>query len=317
MLLKTITELKDVTAGEQICGKYLLYEKVLKKTKDGKDMYNMVLGDTTGMVDAVAWEGCIFEGDSQVGDIVGIVGKYSLYNDKPQVSITRLKKLDEDKADYVRSAENRDLLIDKFENMLANITDPYLSEVLSRIFTPEVKKEFYNAPGAKKIHHSYIGGLLEHTVQVANLCINNILTYPNLNEDLLVTGALLHDVGKIREFEFDVVSQYTAEGRMMGHIVMGYQMIATIIKNMREEGNDFPPELELMLLNMILSHHGLKEHGSPVVPMFPEAMMLHLMDKLDADINVSFNKCNEEGGEGEYFSSYDNFHGQYFFKFRY
>jgi 3'-5' exoribonuclease len=313
-----IKDLKAIKPGSQIWGKYLLLEKNHKKTKDGKDMYNIKLGDTTGSIDAVIWENCPVAGNLEPGAVIGLLGDMSNFNGKVQITSKRIKVLDEEPGAYLKGPEvSLDELQQRLEELLACIKDQYLSRLLRRLFSPRVRELFSNTPAARSIHHNYKGGLLEHTLSVADLCRRTAVMYPRLNMDLLIAGALLHDIGKIREYELKVVPRYTPEGRLIGHIVLGSEMVSQEIRQMREEGLDFPAELEWMLKNMLLSHHGSLEFGSPVLPLFPEAYLLHAMDDLDARMFVYFNKIDEVEGENEFFSNYDSFFGQHFFKYRY
>lgn len=313
-----VKELKAMTPGRQIFGKFLLLDKIHRKTKDNKDMYNIKIGDATGNMDAVVWENCPIAGNFEAGAVIGLLGDIGSFNGKTQVTAKRIKVLDEDPTPYLPGpAVSLDALQKHFDQCLQAVTDVYLSALLQRIFSPSLKEKFYRATAAKSIHHNYGGGLLEHTLEVADLCAQVLGIFPDLNRDLVLTGALLHDIGKIVELDITVVPQYTIEGRLVGHIVLGAEMIAAQINTMRQEGIAFPDKLEWMLKHMILSHHGSLEFGSPVVPLFPEALLLHAMDNLDAKMFIFFNKMNESGGENEFFTNYDSFFAQHFFKYRY
>jgi 3'-5' exoribonuclease len=152
---------------------------------------------------------------------------------------------------------------------------------------------------------------------VANLSLQLGTAYPWLNTDLLITGALLHDIGKLDEYRVKVVTEYTVEGKLLGHIMMGVERIGNAIAAVRSQGQDFPQELEWMIKHMILSHHGTTEFGSPVVPMFPEAFVLHMMDNLDAKMFVFNQKIKDTDDGDEFFSNYDSFFQQQFFKYRF
>jgi len=313
-----VKQLKAMNTGQQVFGKYLLLDKVHRKTKDGKDMYNIKLGDATGDIDAVAWENCQITGTFEVGALIGLLGDTGSFNGKIQVTAKRIKVLDEDPSPYLKGpAISLEALQPRFDKYIQSINDIHLKALLSRIFTPDIKEKFFKATAAKSIHHNYSGGLLEHTLEIADLCMQALGVFPGLNRDLVLAGALLHDIGKIVELEIKIVPQYTIEGRLMGHIVLGTEMLAAKIIELRQEGQDFPNELEWMLKHMILSHHGNLEFGSPVIPLFPEALLLHTMDNLDAKMFIFFNKINESGGENEFFTNYDNFFAQHFFKYRY
>ncbi|HRY12994.1 MAG TPA: HD domain-containing protein [Syntrophomonadaceae bacterium] len=313
-----VKELKAMSPGQQVFGKYLLLARLYRKTKDGKDMYNIKLGDSTGDIDGVVWENCQIIGDFQEGAVLGLLGDIGSFNGKIQVTVKRVKVLDEDPVPYlpgpaISQAKLRKGLIDYIDS----IKDIYLHSLLKRIFTPEQMDSFCKSSAAKSIHHNYSGGLLEHTIEVVDLCVRALDVFPAMNRDLVVTGALLHDIGKILELDIKVVPQYTVQGRLIGHITLGVEMVSREIRELRAEGVGFPFELEWMLEHMILSHHGNLEFGSPVVPMFPEALLLHAMDNLGAKMFIFTSKREEPGGESELFTNYDSFFGQHFFKFSY
>lgn len=314
-----VKELKLLEQGKQFWGKYLVMDKNQRRTKDGKEIINLRLGDATGEIDAILWESCQVAGTVQVGVVLAILGDIGSFNGKPQITAKRVKVSEEDDpANYVKGPDiPLDLLKQRFFEALASIQDPYLGLLLEKLFTEEQKQEFFHAPAAKRIHHNYAGGLLEHTMSVAALCEQAAGQYPELNRDLLVTGALLHDIGKITEYALQTVPQYTIEGRLIGHIVTGSEMISGAIAQLRADGLEFPQKLEWMLKHMILSHHGNLEYGSPVVPMFAEAFVLHSMDNLDAKLFVYRSKMEEQESEEDPFTAYDPLHGHQFFTYRY
>lgn len=313
-----IKELKAMNPGQQIFGKYLLLDKLHRKTKDGKDMYNIKLGDVSGDIDAVVWENCPIAGEFATGAVIGILGDIGSFNGKLQVTVKRIKVLDEDPTLYLPGpAVSLEALRKRFEQYIHSVKDVYLRMLLDNTFSSGIKERFFKATAAKTIHHNYSGGLLEHTLEVADLCSQALVVFPALNRDLVIAGALLHDIGKIEELDIKVVPQYTIEGRLVGHIVLGTEMITMQISRLRQEGQAFPDELEWMLKHMILSHHGSLEFGSPVIPLFPEALLLHVMDNLDAKMFIFFNKINDTADETEVFTNYDSFFAQHFFKYRY
>lgn len=314
----TVKEIKALMPGQQVWGKFLVLEKNYKKTKDGKDMYNLKIGDVSGELNVVVWDNCVVAGTVESGTVIGLLGDVGTFANRTQVTAKRIKALPEDPYPYLRSPGiSVEALQARLEEIVSLVEDAGMQRLLAKIFTPEIKTQFYHAPAAKKIHHNYSGGLLEHTVQVAELCLKACEAYPRLNRDLLITGAVLHDAGKMTEYAVKVTPEYTVAGRLIGHIVMGSEIITTAIAEIREEGQEFPAELEWMLKHMILSHHGSLEFGSPVKPLFPEALVLHVMDDLDARMFVFFNKIDEDEGEDPFFTLYDNFFDQNFFKYRY
>ena len=314
-----IKEAKKLSHGQQFFGKFLILEKNHRRTKDGKEIYNLRMGDTSGEIDAIVWESCPVAGKLETGAVIAMLGDMGSFNGKIQINAKKVKvQEDEDPLHYVRQpGVPLATLQQKLDEMLAVIDDPYLQLLMESIFTPDFKERFYKGTAAKRIHHNYNGGLLEHTLSVAELCNETADHYPHLNRELLLCGALLHDIGKLDEYEVKVTPQYTVEGRLIGHIVIGSEFISKHIAKLRLQGLDFPEELEWMLKHMILSHHGNLEYGSPVIPLFPEAFVLHEMDDLDAKMFIFSNKIEEHDGEEELFTNYDSFFGQQFFTYRY
>lgn len=313
----TAREMQAVSVGQQISGKFLILDRVYRKTKDGKDMYNLKLGDSSGDIDAVVWENCRLTGTLASGEVIGILGDMGNFAGRNQITARIIKVLEEDPSLYVKQAENLEQLKQHFDELVGAVQDNCLQNLIKRVFDPPAKEIFFRAPAAKRIHHNYPGGLLEHSCQVADLALKIVDSYPYLNKDLLLFGALVHDIGKILEFKNGAAPQYTTEGKLLGHIVIGSEMIGQEINQLRSEGYDFPPNLEWMIKHMILSHHGTMEFGSPVIPLFPEAFALHMADNLDAKMYIFKNKLQENSGEEEYFTNYDNYFAQQFFTYRY
>ncbi|MDD2620541.1 MAG: HDIG domain-containing protein [Syntrophomonadaceae bacterium] len=313
-----IKELKSLASGTQLWGKYLIIDKIGRKTKDGREIIELKLGDQTGEIGVIVWDNCPISGKLEIGAVIGLLGDMGIYNNRVQITAKRIKVLDEDPQSYLQSPGiSIDKLIQEFDRFLMSIQNPFFKEVLQRVFSLAMKESFFKAPAAKKIHHNYSGGLLEHTLTVAALCQQAALTYEDLNLDLLISGALLHDIGKVSEYEIKVSPQYTNEGRLLGHIILGTEILSAAIAEMKNEGILVPVELEWMLKHMLVSHHGALEFGSPVIPLFPEAFVLNMMDNMDAKMFVFKRKIEENDGEEELFTNYDNFFGQHFFTYRY
>lgn len=315
--LMNAREMQANPVGQQVSGKFLILDKVYRKTKDGKDMYNLKLGDSTGDIDAVVWENCRLTGTLASGEVIGILGDMGNFAGRNQITARIIKVLDEDPGLYVKQAENLEELKLHFDELVDSLQDPCLKDLMKRIFDPPTREIFFRAPAAKRIHHNYPGGLLEHSCQVADLALKIAASYDYLNKDLLLFGALVHDIGKIMEFKNGAAPQYTTEGKLLGHIVIGSEMISREITLLRTEGYDFPHNLEWMIKHMILSHHGSMEFGSPVIPLFPEAFALHIADNLDAKMYIFKNKLQENSGEEEFFTNYDSYFAQQFFTYRY
>ncbi len=315
--LMNVREMQASSVGQQVSGKFLILDKIYRKTKDGKDMYNLKLGDGTGEIDAVVWENCRLTGTLTSGEVIGILGDMGNFSGRNQITAKIIKVLDEDPGLYMKQAENLEQLKQHFQELVKSLRDPHLQNLTQRIFDPSTLEVFFRAPAAKRIHHNYPGGLLEHSCQVADLALKMADSYVYLNKDLLLFGALVHDIGKIMEYKMGAAPQYTTEGKLLGHIVMGSEMISIEINRLRTEGYDFPQNLEWMIKHMILSHHGSMEFGSPVIPLFPEAFVLHVADNLDAKMYIIKNKLQENNGEEEYFTNYDTYFAQQFFTYRY
>ncbi|HPF20136.1 MAG TPA: HD domain-containing protein [Syntrophomonas sp.] len=315
--LMNVREMQASSVGQQVSGKFLILDKIYRKTKDGKDMYNLKLGDGTGEIDAVVWENCRLTGTLTSGEVIGILGDMGNFSGRNQITAKIIKVLDEDPGLYMKQAENLEQLKQHFQELVKSLRDPHLQNLSRRIFDPSTQEVFFRAPAAKRIHHNYPGGLLEHSCQVADLALKMADSYAYLNKDLLLFGALVHDIGKIMEYKMGASPQYTTEGKLLGHIVMGSEMISIEINRLRTEGYDFPQNLEWMIKHMILSHHGSMEFGSPVIPLFPEAFVLHVADNLDAKMYIFKNKLQENNGEEEYFTNYDTYFAQQFFTYRY
>ncbi len=277
--------LKEYSDGEKINGIYFCKSKITASTKNGKTYYNVTLQDKSGVMDAIIWDinsGAIYEFDAK--DYIDINGEVSLYNGSLQAVIRRLRVAKEDEyneSDYLPvSRYNGESMYESLLKFVSLVEDPYYSKLLNFFFVKDSKtvNAFKKMSAAKSIHHGFIGGLLEHTLSVTRLCQVYTKAYPFLNRDLLLTSALLHDIGKIKELSFFPENDYTDEGQLLGHISIGAEMIHDACKSI--EG--FPIESENQLKHCILSHHGELEFGSPKKPALVEAVALSLADLTDA-----------------------------------
>lgn len=299
--MKYIQEFKD---GDHVAGIYLCKQKNSAVTKNGKPYDNVILQDKTGAIDCKIWDvGSAGICDFDALDYVDIVGEVSSFNGALQVSIKRTRVAGEgeyDPKDYLPVSE-RDI-DDMYKELLGyvgEISNHYLKALLEEFFVKDEVfiKKFKNASAAKSVHHCFVGGLLEHTVSVANLCKYYALKYPMLKKDLVVSAALLHDIGKVKEISSFPENDYTDEGNLLGHIVMGAEMVgqkAALI-------DGFPKSLENELKHCILAHHGKLEFGSPKKPALIEAVALNYADDLDAKMETFkeiLNATSEQGWLG-------------------
>lgn len=280
--------LKDIKQGDRIASTFLAAEKNMAFSIKGAPYLNVRLKDKTGELDGKIWDNAI-ELDQQFkkGDIIYIEGKAANYKNAIQVSIVKVQKSaweDIDPSDYLPAVKGDvDVMFNELLAFVENIETQPLQKLLQSFFHHEKTAElFKKAPAAKGFHHIYLGGLLEHTLSVVRLLEKVAAHYPELKKDMLITGGILHDIGKIYEFSYATIIDYSDEGRLIGHIVLGVQMIDKEIAAIA----DFPPQTAMELRHIILSHHGEFEFGSPKRPKTLEALVVHFMDDLDAKFNA-------------------------------
>jgi 3'-5' exoribonuclease len=265
---------------------YLVSSKELRSTKAGKPYLRLRVGDSTGTVDCMVWEEAERAAAGfKSGDIVLLTGKASEYAGRVQleaVTIVAAEPRDVDPRDFL-PCTHRD--VDELKGFLRfhvdSVYDPHYRALLQAIFGDEAFLErFSTAPAAKAFHHAYLGGLLEHTVSVVELCDHVAQQYPRVNRDLLVTAALLHDIGKVDELSYDRAIDYSDAGRFLGHVILG----VTFVSERAARIPGFPEEKLQYLLHAIVSHHGELEWGSPKRPKTLEALIIHHLDNLDAKV---------------------------------
>jgi 3'-5' exoribonuclease len=277
---------RDIRENDRVKGFYLAREKRLGTTRRGEPFMTILLSDCTGDVEAKVWERVselapLFH----EGDILEVEGQASSYRGQVQLTLASLKPGTEnvDAALFLESSP-RDAsdMMQELRGILRGMGNAHLRSLVDLFLSDhEFVSLFKKAPAAKNFHHSYIGGLLEHTLSVCNLAIRVAQHYPQLDADLLLTSAFLHDIGKVRELEGHFQIEYTDEGRLLGHLVTGVVMLEKRL----EELKNFPRGLSLLLKHLFLSHHGEYEFGSPKKPKLLEGFALHLIDDLDAKIN--------------------------------
>lgn len=280
--MRYINELRE---GSRVTGIYLCKQRQSAVTKNGKPYDTVILQDKTGTIDCKIWDpNSQGIDDFDALDYIDIVGDVSSYAGALQVSIRRVRKAHEDEydpADYLPVSEKgTDNMYNQLTALIRSINNPYLQALLRRFFVDDAAfvKSFEAHSAAKTVHHSFMGGLLEHTLSVARLCDYMANAYPILKRDLLITAALVHDIGKTKELSSFPLNDYTDEGQLLGHIYMGAEMIHDAARAI----NGFPEDLERQLVHCILAHHGELEYGSPKKPALAEAVALNLADNTDA-----------------------------------
>ena len=295
--MKFINELLE---GEKISGIYLCKHKQAAVTKNGKPYENLILQDKTGTIDGKIWEpNSLGIDEFEPLDYIDVVGDVTSFQGSLQVSIKRARKAGEgeyEPGNYLPvSDKNVDTMYQELLGFAAQVKNPYLHRLLVSFFQEdeEFVRAFKGNSAAKTVHHGFIGGLLEHTLSVVKLCQYYCRTYPILNQDLLITTAMLHDIGKTKELSPFPKNDYTDDGQLLGHIMMGAEMI----HDKAREIPGFPEKLESEVKHCILAHHGELEYGSPKKPALAEAVALNLADNTDAKMETLteiFNGAGEQ-----------------------
>ena len=263
---------------------FVVASKQVKPRKTGEPYLDLKLADRTGQIDAKMWDNVadaidVFEQD----DFVKVKGLINKYNQRFQLTIHKLRKCEESEVDYAdylpKTTKDIDELWRTVGEYVASFQNPYLKKLLEVFMAdPELAHAYKTAPAAKTLHHAFIGGLLDHVVSLFKSCDLVCRNYAQVDRDLLLTGAFLHDIGKVFELSYARSFSYTTRGQLLGHMIIELEMLQEKL----EQVPGFPPELKTLIEHLIISHHGEYEFGSPKLPMFPEALMLHYMDDLDS-----------------------------------
>lgn len=283
--------INTIKAGDTIDDIFVLSKKTLSYKKDGNSFLNITVSDKSGRINGVIWDNVdqIASGMT-AGDFVHIKGTVSEYNEMLQLRIKTITLVSSDSInplDFIPATGlNIDDMYIRLLKTTASIETGYLKELLEAFWDDEdFVHKFKTAPAAKKMHHAYLGGLLEHTLSMTILA-NKIVKhykdyYKGIDGDLLLTGAVLHDIGKTIEFDYKFSIDYSVKGRLLNHIVIGIEMLDEKLKKI----TDFPEEQAILLKHMIVSHHGIREFGSPEPPKTIEAVLLYYIDEIDSKVN--------------------------------
>jgi 3'-5' exoribonuclease len=284
--------IKDLKVGDRVKSLFGVAKKALvnyraSSSKAPGQYMKLHLVDSSGSIEGRIWDGAVEVSDLfNEGDVVLVEGNVAEFNGL-QINITRIEKYEGavDPALFQQcTSKNRREMVEKLKSLVHSVKNVYLKKLLMLIFEDsDYYSAYVNAPAAQKIHHAYIGGLLEHSLEVAQICENIAANYCDvIDRDLLITGALLHDIGKIKEYDFSSISfEMTDSGKLVGHLILGKEMVDEKIR----EINEFPEHLKLAIGHMIISHHGEREWGSPEVPKTMEAFALFHADFLSARLN--------------------------------
>ncbi len=271
-----------------VTSSFVVASKQVKAKKNGEPYLALILADRTGQIEAKMWDNVeefidVFEQD----DFLKIKGLVNKYKNRFQLTIHKLRRMEEgdiDFTDYLpKTKKDIGELWRTLTEFVATFQNRHLKSLVELFMAdPEIAERYRNAPAAKTLHHAYIGGLLDHVVSLFRSCDLICRNYPQVNRDLLLTGAFLHDIGKIQELTYNRAFSYTTRGQLLGHMIIELEMLQGKLAKLP----DFPPELKTLLEHLIISHHGQYDFGSPKLPMFPEALMLHYLDDLDSKMEA-------------------------------
>jgi len=283
-----------------VTSSFVVVSRQVKPKKSGEPYLALTLGDRSGHIEAKMWDNVEDAIDAcEQDDFIKVKGLINKYKNRFQFTIHKLRRLGEsevDFADYLPKT-SRDIgeLWQTLAGYVASFKDPHLKALVEAFMAdPEIAEAYRNAPAAKTLHHAFIGGLLEHVVSLFNSCDLMCRNYPQINRDLLLTGAFFHDIGKIHELTYNRSFSYTTRGQLLGHMIIELEMLQAKLRQIP----DFPDSLKTLVEHLIISHHGQYDFGSPKLPMFPEALMLHYLDDLDSKMEAMRAQF-ERGGESE------------------
>jgi 3'-5' exoribonuclease len=271
-----------------ITSSFVVVSKQVKPKKTGEPYLALTLGDRTGQIEAKMWDNVeefinVFEQD----DFLKIKGLINKYKNRFQLTIHKLRRMQDaevDFSDYLpKTSKDIDELWRTLTDFVGTFENQHLKSLVELFLAdPEIAERYRIAPAAKALHHAYIGGLLDHVVSLFHSCDLLCRNYPQVNRDLLLTGAFFHDIGKIHELTYNRSFSYSMRGQLLGHMIIELEMLQTKLAQLP----DFPPNLKTLLEHLIISHHGQYDFGSPKLPMFPEALMLHYLDDLDSKMEA-------------------------------
>jgi 3'-5' exoribonuclease len=309
------TFINEISENDLVEGVFWVKEKAMPTTRTGTPYLRVRLTDRTGEIEGRIWDGVeefadLFERE----DFIRIKAQANSYQERMQLNIKSLKKVavaEVSLEDFLPASErDPEEMLAELTEIAQDIENRYLKElVMAFLQAEEFMTLFKRAPGAKRLHHACLGGLLEHTLSVVKLIEEIKGHYAGINHDLLLAGGILHDIGKVYELSYDIAFDYTDEGRLVGHIVMGTQMVEERIA--RIEG--FPKELAMLMKHLMVSHHGQYEWGSPTRPMTLEANILYYLDDLDAKVS-GIKEFMDKGEEGARWTGFHRMFDRFFYK---
>jgi len=306
----------DIKNGDQVEGLFLVRDMVQSETKAGKPFLTLTLMDRTGQVVGRVWDNALnLAHECASGNIIHLKAQAQSYKDLLQLKVIAVQAQERGGVDWSMfmpsTPYNISEMAAEMREHLRSVSQKNIRALLlSFVNDQNFMKEFCQAPAAKNMHHAYIGGLLEHTLGVVRLAVMCAEAYEQLDRSLLVCGAFLHDIGKIKEFSYETPPfDYSSQGRLLGHMVLAVEMIQGRLDKMA----DFPEELASLVKHLVLSHHGKYEFGSPALPMIRESFVLNFIDDLDAKMNYMDRVSEDNKGEGYAWSSYQRMFERFLF----
>jgi len=305
----------DIKAGDRVDDIFVLSEKILSQKRDGNNFLNVILSDKTGTIKGVVWDNVdqIAVGITS-GDFAHVNGSVSDYRGTLQVVIKKMDPISPDMIDpsdfLPQTSRDIEGMFERLIKITETIKTDYLKALIDAFFKDkEFVNKFKTAPAAKKMHHAYIGGLLEHTLSMVSLADKIAGHYSGIDRDLLLSGTILHDIGKIDEFEYQFKIDYSDKGRLLNHIVIGLKMVDDKLPGIEH----FPEDQVLLLKHLIVSHHGTREFGSPEPPKTIEAVLLNYIDEIDSKVSGIRDFIASEDTD-ETWTSYHRLLERHFFK---
>ncbi|MDJ0721355.1 MAG: HD domain-containing protein [Desulfobacterales bacterium] len=306
---------KDLAPGARVDDLFVLAERALAHKKDGNPYMNVVLADRSGQIKGVAWDHVEqMAAAAASGDIVRVSGNVSEYRGAPQLVVRQMAAVDPARlsaADYIPATDlDVDKLFERLVNLTRSVQTPWIRALFEDFWADaDFVDRFKRAPAAKMMHHAYIGGLLVHCLSMAVLADKLAGHYGGVDRDMLIAGAILHDVGKVREFDFMTAIDYSDEGRLLSHIVIGLEMVEKRLQTLA----DVPREQANLLKHLIVSHHGAPEFGAVEPPKTIEAVLLHYIDEIDSKINA-IREFMTKDASGETWTAYHRVLGRHFYR---
>jgi 3'-5' exoribonuclease len=283
---------------------YLVIDKQLRANRNGNSYLQLDLGDRSGHITGRMWNAGepLFK-SFESGDFLQVKGKVQLFQGSLQLIVSGFDKVDSNRIELTdflpHTKQDVGKMLDRLKTAVRKVSDPNLRALGEAYFIDdEFLRAFCRCPAGVKVHHAYVGGLLEHVVTMMDVADRILPLYPEVNRDLVIMGVLLHDSGKVRELSFTRSFSYSDEGQLLGHLTIGIEMLAEKARSVPDlTGEPFPPETLLRLKHLILSHHGEPQFGSPKVPMTPEAVALHLIDLMDSKLAIAVREVADDRGD--------------------